>query len=519
MDGMVSKQSFDGLMELSEETEYSPSLEDIPWPDLHLECPGLLDQEITLPDTEPPETSTIFETQFEGVNVFLSNDGSKSGEDASVTFHENSSTVIYDENNNADYHNFCPDICSIMNDDHGIIASAMLDSLECNTGNIEPIDPENDNENSEHYSTFDEHLLSGGADDPFYGQAESSSPDPAPVANMQLHLSASSSLMPHTTMTLLPSPTSASMSICPNNNTEDDPPMPQPTPPSPAPHSSVSLDAIFALDAFSQTTSPPHSQPPSSEKQQVSGGASTYASVTAHETSPSPLGIDSVPATALPSNAIPASVVPSTPTTFPNYSHSRDELLLEVEDSTVKDCGPAPTVAPVWSDEPLSSIFLQHEVPQSLFKGYLLARFPLNLAHKLEMTRLGHVQKKTIKIVASQSDCSPDKINEEAMETAKVKLSSSRLSSGGAQHSLNVVIEPKQNELPAWSADVEASEGGHFLRIPSRQERMARQRAPIPQHPMKIKCPMCKLTYKHMGTLKRHLITKHEYFDDVEIIP
>ena len=498
MDGIPANHPFDGLMEISKDTAYSPSIEDIPWPDLHLECPGLLDSEIALPDTGPPETSTSLKNQFEGGNVFLPNDCGKIGEGASVTLNENAS-VTFDENQNADYHSFCTDIGSIMNDDDGLIASVMLDCLESNPGG--------------------EHLI---ADDPSCGQDHSSvpvdspSPDPAPIANLS-----ASSTMPLTTMTPLPSPTSLSMPIYHNDNTEDDAPMPQLPRLPPTPQSLVTLESTFE-DVCVRTTSPllpPHSHPPASGKQEVSGGASVLESVPAHKSPPSSLA--TLPAAALPSSAIPSSVAPSTPNSFPNSSDSHDELLFEVEDCGIKDWGPAATGAPVSRERPgaLTSIFLQHEVPQSLFKGYLLARFPLNLAHKLEMTRLGCVQKRTVKIAMTKSGRSLDQNNKEAMEAAKVSLSSNKLGSGEAQNSFEVVIEPKNIGSSARLPDTAASEGGQFLRIPSRQERMARQRAPIPKYPMKIKCPMCKLTYKHKGTLKRHLITKHEYFDDVDIIP
>lgn len=544
MEGMPAQHPFDGLMgdahlfslegelgtvldtmgetpwELSKDTAKDQSIDNFPWPDLHLECPDLFDSEITLLDTEPPETSSSLKNQIEGGNIFLSNDGGKSGEDNGVTYDEDAS-VIFDENKNADYHNFCTDIGGNLNDDDDLIASVMLDGLESNTGNSGLRDPGNVNDTVADHSTFDEHLISAIADDPPCGQVLStapvvrSSPDPAPAANMLLHFSASSSSPPMPdTMTPLPSPTSPTTPTCHTDSTEADTPMPPPSPPPPppTPHSSVTLDEVFALEDARSTSPilPPHSQPSASGKQDASGAA--------RNTPPSPFRISTLPAATLPNMAISATVEPSAPTTLPNSPQFHDQLLLEVEYPNITDYGPASTDAPVSSKGPaLASIFLQHEVPQSLFKGYLLARFPLNLAHKLEMKRLGRVQKRTIKIATTQSDCPLNRNNEEAMEASKYKLSSSKLPSGGAQHSLDVVIEPKQSE--SSEPHVVASVAGQFLRIPSRRERMARQRAPIPQNPMKIKCPMCKLTYKHMGTLKRHLITKHEYFDDIDILP
>ena len=479
----MPKHPFDDLMELPIDTAY-PAIEDMPWPDFNLECPGLLNSEIGLSYIETPDMS-LFKNQVESGDLHpLSNNGE------GTQFSPNEVSSISRDGNKADYHSFCADIGSIVNNEDGLVASVMLDCPENNMGKSKPR-VEKKYENSARRSTFDEHLI---VNNPTCSpqtrpsiQADKIPMNPDPVANM--------ALPPHYSSSTPTSPLAR-----PSMSRKDD---------------DNQGDALMLQieDITGPTTS--HDflsklQPPAFEKQDVGGAVKATTLQT------------SLPLLPLPSvtgSTIAPSVAPSSPIRFPSSSQNNDK---RITDANNVNTFSTTTEIDVSRNAALSSIFHQHEVPQSLFTGYLLARFPLNLAHKLETTRQGRVQKRTIMIAKTKSGFSLGGNNSEVTEAARVKLTPGKLRSDGANsdgHSLEVVIESKHKESSTRSIEVAASEGGQLFRIPSRQERMAQQRAPVPQYPMKIKCPMCKLTYKHKGTLMRHLITKHEYYDDIDIIP
>ena len=480
----IAKHPFDDIMDLPKDTAY-PAIEDIPWPDLNLECNGLLNSEVGLSYIETPGMSPL-KNQHESRDLHpLSNNGE------GTQFSPNEVSSISRVENKADYHSFCADIDSIVNSEDGLVASVMLGCPESNTEKSKPR-VENSDENSARRSTFDEHLI---ANNPTCSpqtcpsiQADKIPMNPDPVANM--------ALPPHYSSSTPPSPLARPLM----SRKDDD----------------IQGDALMLQieDITGPTTS--HDflsklQPPAFEKQDV-GGASIFNSVKATTLQ------TSLPLLPLPS-VTSSTIAPSAAPSSPSSSQNNDK---RITDANNVNTFSTTTEIDVSRNAALSSIFLQHEVPQSLFKGYLLARFPLNLAHKLETTRQGRVQKRTIMIAKTKSGFSLGGNNSEVTEAARVKLTPSKLRSDGANsagHSLEVVIEPKHKESSTRSIEVAASEGGQLLRIPSRQERMAQQRAPVPKHPMKIKCPMCKLMYKHKGTLMRHLITKHEYYDDIDIIP
>ena len=475
----IAKHSFDDIMDLPKDTAY-PAIEDIPWPDLNLECPSLLNSEVGLSYIETPGMSPS-KNQHESRNLQpLSNNGE------ATQFSPNEASSISRDENKADYYSLCADIDSIVNSEDGIVASVMLGCPESYIGKSKPR-VENSDENSARRSTFDEHLI---ANNPTCApqtrpsiQADEIPMNPDPVANM--------ALPPHYS-----SSTPLSALARPSMSRKDD-------------DNQGNALMLQIEDITGPTTS--HDflsklQPPAFEKQDV-GEARVFNSVNATTLQ------TSFPLLPLPS------VAPSPPTRLTSSLQNNDKRIIDANNVNTFS---TTTEIDVSRNAALSSIFLQHEVPQSLFNGYLLARFPLNLAHKLETTRQGRVQKRTIMIAKTKSGFSLGGNNSEVTEAARVKLTPSKLRSDGANsagHSLEVVIEPKHKESSTRSTEVAASEGGQLFRIPSRQERMAQQRAPVPQHPMKIKCPMCKLMYKHKGTLMRHLITKHEYYDDIDIIP
>ena len=488
MDGMP-KYPFDDLMELPKDIAY-PAIEDMPWPDFNLELPGLLNSEIGLSYIETPEMPLMKNQLESGGHQPLSNNSE------GTQFSPNEASSISRAENKAEYHSFWTDIGSIVNSEDGLVASVMLDCPESYMGKRKPRD-EKYYENSACRSTFDEHLI---AKDPT-GSPQSCPSIQAENVPTNTDIVANMAFSPHySSSTQLPSPVRPSMSPIDGDN-QDDGLMLQ--------IEDISGPPTTSHDLLSQL------QPPAFEKQDV-GGASTFNSVkaTTPETSLMLLPLPSVISSTIPS------VAPSSRIRFPSPSHNKDKRIIEAYN--VNTISTTTEIDSVSRNGALSSIFLQHEVPRSLFKEYLLARFPLNLAHKLETTRQGRVQKRTIMIAKTKSDCSLGGNNSEVNEEARVKLTPSKLRSDGVNsdgHSLEVVIEPKHKESSTRSIEVAASEGGQLFRIPSRQERMAQQRAPVPQHPMKIKCPMCKLTYKHKGTLMRHLITKHEYYEDIDIIP
>ena len=132
----IAKHPFDDIMDLPKDTAY-PAIEDIPWPDLNLECPSLLNSEVGLSYIETPGMSPL-KNQHESRNLQPLE---------ATQFPPNEASSISRDENKADYYSLCADIDSIVNIEDGIVASIMLGCPESNIGKSKPR-VENSDENS-----------------------------------------------------------------------------------------------------------------------------------------------------------------------------------------------------------------------------------------------------------------------------------------------------------------------------------------------------------------------------------